>query len=244
MRTIKLTISYDGTSYKGWQLQKNAITIQEEIEKAIHKSFGRKERVHGAGRTDSGVHAEGQVAHFKMKGSIPAGKIPMALNSNLPEDIAIISAEEVSSDFHSRFNAKIKHYRYSIYNSRMRAPLKEKYSWRVTYKLNVALMKREAKVLEGKHDFKSFQASDKKEKTSIRKIYDIRIKKKGLYILMDIEADGFLYNMVRNIIGTLVDIGRGYLPEGSMKKILKSKDRTLAGPTAPAKGLTLIEVKY
>ena len=241
---IKLTIAYDGTHFKGWQRQANGKTIQGEIEKAIEKVFGKHHVLYGASRTDSGVHAKAQVANFKINSSIPTSKIPTALNACLSEDIAIIKAEEAGADFHSRFDAKIKHYRYFILNSRNRDPFNEKYSWRVPYKLNVPLVRKEAKVLIGKHDFKSFQATDKIERSSVRKISRLSIKKEKNQLIVDIEADGFLYNMVRNIVGTLVDIGRGYLPEGSMKKILKAKDRTKAGPTAPAKGLFLVEAKY
>jgi len=244
MRNIKLTISYDGTSYRGWQIQKNGRTVQEEIEQAIMKAFGKGHRVHGASRTDAGVHAKAQVAHFKTPLAIPAGKMPMALNMVLPEDIAVTHAEEVPPDFHSRFDARSKRYRYRILNSRHRDPFSEKYSWRIPYKLDVPLMKKEAAFLEGRHDFKSFQARDKRERTSERRIFRIDIGKRKAFLTIDIEADGFLYNMVRNIVGTMIDIGRGYLPPGSMRKILKSRDRTTAGPTAPAKGLFLLEVKY
>ena len=244
MRNIKLTIAYDGTDYKGWQVQKNGRTVQEEIEKAALRAFGKKTRVHGAGRTDAGVHAKAQGAHLKVPESIPVKRIALALNSSLPEDIAVTSAKEVAEDFHSRYQAKRKHYRYSIFNAKSKDPFNSRFSWRVPYMLDLKLIRKEARVLVGKHDFKSFQAAEKKERTSVRKIFFIDIKKKGSWITIDIEGDGFLYNMVRNITGTLVEIGRGYLPPGSMSKILKGKNRKLAGPTAPAKGLTLIEVKY
>jgi len=244
MRNIKLTISYDGTDYAGWQIQKNGWTVQAEIEKAIKKVFGKGHRVHGAGRTDAGVHAKAQVAHFKMPLAVPVGSIARAINSALPESVAVIRAEEVPPDFHSRFDARSKHYRYYILNSHHRNPFSQKYSWRVLYRLDVPLMKKEAALLDGRHDFKSFQAADKKEISSVRKIFRIDLRKKGSSLVIDIEGDGFLYNMVRNITGTLVDIGRGYLPPGSMRKILNSRNRTAAGPTAPAKGLFLMSVKY
>lgn len=244
MRNIKLTISYDGTGYRGWQLQDNGATIQGEIERAVRKVFSKKHRIYGASRTDAGVHAAGQVAHFKTASTIPINKIALALNARLPADIAVTRAEEASLDFHSQYDAKSKHYRYHILNSNSRDPFSEKYAWRIPYKLNVTLMKKEAAVLLGRHDFRSFQASDKKERTSVRKITGIEIKKAKNKITINIRGDGFLYNMVRNIVGTLVDISRGYLPEGSMLKILKKRDRTAAGPTAPAKGLFLLEVNY
>ena len=246
MRNIKLTISYDGTNFKGWQVQKNGKTVQEELEKTIKKVFGKTHRVTAAGRTDAGVHAKRQVINFKapMSISIPTGRIPEALNAHLPDGIAVKEAEEVPAKFHSRFDAKSKLYKYHIVNTRRPDPFTERHAWRVPYSLNVSLMKKEAKELLGRHDFRSFQAKDKRERSSVREIYKLDLKKNKSSLVIDIEANGFLYNMVRNIVGTLVDIGRGYLPEGSMRKILKEKDRTKAGPTAPARGLFLTEVKY
>ena len=244
MRTIKLTISYDGTNYNGWQLQPNGKTIQEEVERSVQNVCGGHHRVYGASRTDSGVHAKGQIAHFKTSTKIPREKLPIALNSILPQDISILKAEEVKDSFHAQFDAKRKKYRYTIYNSKKKDPFIERYALKVPYKLDVPLMRKEISALIGKHDFKAFQAKDKKERDSVRKIFSAKIKKNGSKIYFDIEGDGFLYNMVRNIIGTLIDLGRGYFPPGSMKKILKSKDRTKAGPTASAKGLALIEVSY
>lgn len=244
MQTIKLTISYDGTAYSGWQLQPNGRTIQGEVEKAIEKIYGKHHRLYGASRTDAGVHAKAQAAHYRTDLSIPLKKIPIALTSVLPEDIAVTKAEPVDDDFHARFDPRSKIYRYSILISRYRDPLREKYLWRIPYELDVAKMRREACVLLGRHDFKSFQARDKKERSSVRTVSKLSISRKGPLISLVIEADGFLYNMVRTIVGTLVDTGRGYLPAGSMKKILKSKDRTKAGPTAPAKGLILEQVRY
>jgi len=244
MRKIKLTISYDGSRYKGWQLQENGLTVQEELEKSIKKVFGKHHRVHAASRTDAGAHAMAQAVHFNTSSKIPTEKIVPALNKALPDDIAVTRAEEAERDFHARFDASGKLYRYHILNCRERDPFREKYSWRVSYKLDVPLMRREAAFLIGRHDFKSFQARDKRERASVRKLTRLDVKKRGKDLEIEIEADGFLYNMVRNIVGTLIEIGRGYLPPGSMKKILKSRDRAQAGPTAPAKGLFLVEVKY
>ncbi|MBU0571585.1 MAG: tRNA pseudouridine(38-40) synthase TruA [Candidatus Omnitrophica bacterium] len=244
MNTVKLAIAYDGTDYRGWQVQASGKTIQGEIEKAIKKIFGKDHRLHGSSRTDSGVHAAGQVAHFKTSNMIPADKVPAALNSVLPKDIAILKAEYAEKEFHSRFDARSKQYRYRIFCSREKDPFNQRYVWCLSYWLDLSLMKKEAEVLIGRHDFKAFQASDKKERSSTRNILHLDIVKKGSFITINIEADGFLYNMVRNIVGTLVDIGRGHLPPGSMKKILDSRDRTQAGPTAPPEGLCLREVKY
>ena len=184
MRNIKLTISYDGTRYKGWQLQNNGWTVQAEIEKAIKKVFGKQYRVYGASRTDSGVHAKAQVINFKTSSSIPARKIPLALNSVLPEDVAVTKAEEAKLNFNPQFDAKSKHYRYYILNSNKRDPFTEKHLWRVPPKLNASLMNKEAKVLLGRHDFKSFQATDKRERSSVRKIQYISVKKKGTIITL------------------------------------------------------------
>ncbi|MBL7073233.1 MAG: tRNA pseudouridine(38-40) synthase TruA [Candidatus Omnitrophica bacterium] len=244
MRNIKLTIAYDGTNYKGWQLQKNGRTLQGELEKAIERAFGKKCRLYGSGRTDSGVHAKGQIAHFKTAGKLPVKKIPIVLTSLLPQDIQVVRAEEVPFDFHSQFDAKTKHYEYRIFCRKTRDPFIERYAYRWAYKLNLSLMKKEIAALIGEHDFKSFQAADKSARGSVRKIYSARVTKRKQFIIIDIVGNGFLYNMVRNITGTLIEIGRGYFPPGSMKKILKMKDRTTAGPTVPAKGLFLVEVKY
>ena len=244
MHTIKLTISYDGTGYNGWQVQPEGKTVQGEVEKAIAKVYKKEYRLHGAGRTDSGVHAIQQVAHFKVKELIPAKKISLALNKVLPKDIVIKKAEEVDSDFHARFGAKSKTYAYYISNTKSRDPFKERYAWGVTYKLDVKLMRKEAKSLIGEHNFKSFQAADKSERSSVRTISKILIKHTKSDITVEIIGNGFLYNMVRNIVGTLVDIGRGYLPPGSMQNILNKQNRTQAGPTAPAKGLFLVRVRY
>ena len=244
MRNIKLTIAYDGTAYKGWQVQKNARTVQEELERAISAFFGGKHTLYGASRTDAGVHALAQVANFKTPSGIPVSRIPFALNSVIPEDIAVKKAEEAEPGFHSRFAALSKSYRYHIFNSKSRDPFRERYSCRVPYVLDVPLMRKEAAFLKGRHDFRSFQASDKRERSSVRTIKSIEVKKRGSSVTIDVEGDGFLYNMVRNIAGTLIDIGRGYLAPGSVSRILKAGDRTKAGPTAPAKGLFLVRVKY
>lgn len=244
MRNIKLTIAYDGTRYAGWQIQKNAKTIQGEIEKALKKIFKQKVRVIGAGRTDSGVHARAQVANFTI--ARPGCATVNALNANLPEDIRVIEEKQVPLKFHARFDAKSKIYRYTILNSRIDDPFLCNYYYKFPHELNTLLMKKETKVLLGLHDFKSFQAKSASSgvKSTARTIKKISIKKEKDLVHIDIEANGFLHNMARNIAGTLIEVGRGYLPEGSMRKILSSKDRTKAGPTAPAKGLTLLEVKY
>lgn len=244
MRNILLKIEYDGTDYSGWQHQKNAKSIQDTIEAALKRITGRKARLISCGRTDSGVHALEHIANFKTTSKIPLFKLRRALNSVLPKDIVIKEAKAVPLKFHSRFDARSKVYRYTIANGPYPPAIYRDFITYLPYKLDLALIKREARALLGKHDFKSFQAADRIERSSVRVIKKLEIKKNGDAIKIDIEADGFLRNMVRNIAGTLIDIGRGRLPAGSMAKILKAKNRKLAGETAPAKGLCLMEVKY
>ena len=243
---IRLTIAYDGTRYGGWQIQKNAKTIQGEIEKSLKKILKEKIKLTGAGRTDSGVHARAQVANFETKKTFPPEKLSAALNANLPKDNAIIKIEKVPPEFHARFDAKSKIYRYAILNTRADDPFLIPYYFKIPRRLDVALMRKEASVLVGTHDFKSFQAKAvlSPVKNTRRKIKKITVKKEKQFIYIDVEGTGFLHNMVRNIVGTLIEIGRGYLPEGSMKKVLASGDRRKAGPTAPAKALLLVKVKY
>jgi tRNA pseudouridine38-40 synthase len=246
MPNVRLTIAYDGTEYAGWQVQKNARTVQGEIEKALKKILKESPRLIGAGRTDSGVHARRQAANFKTKSTLPLIKLQSALNANLPKDISIVGIKKARRRFHSRFNAKGKVYRYTILNSRIDDPLSRAYYWKIPYALKVPLLRSEARVLLGRHDFKSFQAKSDLSciKNTVRTVKGISIKKSGRFIYLDIEADGFLRQMIRNIVGTLAEIARGYFAEGSMKRILASRNRRKAGPTAPAKGLTLLKVKY
>ena len=246
MPNICLTIAYDGTRYGGWQIQKNSKTVQGELEKALKKILKEKIKVIGASRTDSGVHARAQVANFKTKKNFPPKRLQAALNANLPKDISVTNAKNASLKFHSQFDAKSKLYRYTILNSQIDEPFLRPYYHKVPYRLNLPLMRKETKALSGKHDFKSFQAKSALSpiKNTKRTIKKVSIKKDKGFIYIDIKGTGFLYNMVRNIAGTLIEIGRGYFPEGSMKKILESRNRKEAGPTAPAKGLTLVEIKF
>ena len=250
MRNIKLTIEYDGTHFEGWQIQtRNNRTVQGEIRKALKKIFKEEFTFIGAGRTDSGVHAVGQVANFKTNSKMPIEEIQRALNGNLPFDISILKVEEVSLNFHSQFDAQGKIYRYTILNRKAPSAVERNFCLHYPYKLNLSLMKKEAKALIGKKDFRSFTAKNApaeefKTKNTIRTLKRISIKKEGNFIFVDIEADGFLYKMVRNIVGTLLEIASSQLPPQSIKKILKKKDRSYAGTTAKAKGLCLLEVKY
>ena len=256
MRNLKLTIEYDGTSYCGWQIQnhlrRTKRSIQETIEKTLEKILQEKIRLFASGRTDAGVHALAQAANFKTNSSIATEKLQRGLNGLLPEDIAITNIEEVSQDFHSRFTAKSKLYRYIILNQPYPSALLKDRAYFCPYALNVKLMRQEARCLLGRHDFKSFSASGSSSKTTVRTVKNISIKvKRGsryavrhTLVMIDIEADGFLYNRVRSIVGTMLEIGRGRFKEGCMKKILRAKDRNLSGPTVPAKGLFLVKVNY
>jgi tRNA pseudouridine38-40 synthase len=244
MRNIRLEIEYEGTHYCGWQVQRKTNSIQEVIEKSLKKILQEKVRLIGSGRTDAGVHALAQVANFKTNSGIDLAKLQKALNGLLPDDIVIRKIRQVDPDFHSRFDAESKAYRYTILNRNYPGALLKNTVYFYPYSLDVRLMQRESRVLLGKHNFKSFQASDKEDRSAVRTIKKINITREGDLIRIDIEADGFLHKMVRNIAGTLIEIGRGRFPVGSLGKILNSRDRKLAGPTVPAKGLCLRKVKY
>jgi len=246
LRKIKLILEYDGTRYQGWQVQRRGVskTLQETIEQTLQKVLQEEIRLVASGRTDAGVHALGQVCHFQTESDISLDKLHRALNSLLPADISILGVEACDRRFHSRFDAKSKIYRYTILNRTSRSALQRDMVYFFPYPLNFKRMRKEAAWLLGRHDFKSFQAAGKKERDSVRTVKQIKIIKKGPFIQIDIEANGFLTHMARNIIGTLIDIGRGRFPSGSMRKILRSKDRKQAGRCVPAKGLCLLKVKY
>ena len=260
MRNIRLILEYDGTNYVGWQIQKRhrGKTIQGTVTKALQRILQEKINLIGSGRTDSGVHAKNQVANFRTTSRIPLGNLKKALNSILPKDIAVKQIKQVALDFHSRFSATSKAYRYVILNRSCHDPFLRSFAYFYPFKLNIKLMRKEAKALLGRHNFAAFRASVAlasggqttafrsagKKKNPVKTIKKIRITKIKDLIYIDVTADGFLYNMVRNIVGTLIDIGRGRLAKGGLKKILNSQDRRLAGFTAPAKGLFLTAVRY
>ena len=245
MKNIRLTIQYDGTKYSGWQSQKNSKAIQDIIEQALTElTGGEKIRLIGASRTDSNVHAAGQIANFKTGSRLSLHNVKNGLNRKLPEDIVIVKADLAKDAFHSPFDAKGKIYRYRLYTGDPLPPFYKNFTAQTIYRPDIKLMREEAKVLLGKHDFVSFQSANSPRKSTVRTIHKLNIKKRGKFIEFDIEGDGFLYNMVRIIVGTLVDIGRGHIEGGSMKKILAKRERKSAGATAPAKGLCLMRVKY
>lgn len=267
MRNLRLEIEYDGAGFAGWQAQNSPQstvhspekkTIQGIIEKTLQKILQEKVKVVGSGRTDAGVSALAQTAHFTTQSLLPADKIKHALNAFLPEDISISRAREVPINFHAIRDAKSKLYCYTILTRDYKPALLRQRVYYCRPGLNLPWMRREARCLIGRHDFKAFCASASSARSTIRTIKKLTIRKYPYFypaltsqagkdaslILIDIEADGFLYNMARNITGTLIEVGRGKLAKGSLKKILLSKDRRRAGPTAPAQGLCLIKVRY
>lgn len=245
MRNIKLIIEYDGKDFNGWQKQPNKLNIQGTIEKAIEQITGEKVDLMASGRTDRGVHAFGQVANFKTNSTIPIDKFPIAINSNLKKSILIKSAEEVDEKFHSRLTCKKKTYRYVINNSRYGTAIYRNLETHIPMKLNIEKMQKAVKYFEGEHDFKAFKASGTSSKSSVRIIYKLEVKEVGNNrIWIEVTGNGFLYNMVRIISGTLVDVGTEKIQPEDIKKIIESKDRNLAGKTLPPNGLYLVNVKY
>lgn len=246
LKNISLEIEYNGTKYCGWQVQPagRRKSIQEVIERVLCKILGKKVKLIVSGRTDAGVHALAQIANFYTVSKIPLDRLKLGLNGLLPRDIKISGIKEERPDFHSRFSSKAKVYRYTILNRSHSSPLMEGKVFFYPHPLNLKLMREEAKALLGRHNFSSFRASLGKERNPVKTIKELVITKHKDFVYIDIEADGFLYNMVRNIAGTLIQAGRGKSAQGCLKKILLAKDRRLAGETLPAHGLCLMKVKY
>lgn len=244
MKRIKLTIAYDGTNYCGWQIQPNGITVEEVLNKALQKLTGEDVQVIGASRTDSGVHALGNVAVFDTETTIPPERIMMALNQRLPEDIVITRSEEVAPDFHPRYCDCTKTYEYHIINTRIPEPTKRLTNYFVSYELNLDHMREAASYLIGEHDFVSFCNVRTDVENTVRTITALDILQNGNEITIRITGNGFLYNMVRIIVGTLIRVGRGFYGPEKVKEILEAKDRKAAGVTAPAHGLMLKEIQY
>jgi len=244
MRNIKLTIEYDGKDFNGWQKQPTKLNIQGEIERAIETITGEKVDLTASGRTDAGVHAIAQVANFKTNSNLSVEKFAVAINSKLKKSIRIQKAEEVEERFHSRYNCKQKTYRYIINNGEQGSAIYRNLEYFVPTKLNIEEMKKAIKFFEGEHDFKGFKASGTSSKSSVRTIYKTSIKEERDRIIIELTGNGFLYNMVRIITGTLVDVGLGKIKAEEITKIIESKDRTKAGKTLPPYGLYLIRVEY
>lgn len=245
MRNIKLIIEYDGKDFNGWQKQPNKLNIQGTIEKAIEQITGEKVDLTASGRTDAGVHALGQVANFKTNSTIPIEKFAIAINSNLKKSILIKSAEEVEDRFHSRLTCKRKTYRYVINNSKEGSAIYRHLETHIPMKLNVEKMKEAILFFKGEHDFKAFKASGTSSKSSVRIIYEAKIiEKPDEKIWIELTGNGFLYNMVRIIAGTLVEVGLGKIEPEDIKTIIETKNRENAGKTLPPQGLYLVNVEY
>ena len=244
MKRIGMVVAYDGTNYCGWQIQPNGITIQGVLNKCLSDLLGEKIEVMGASRTDAGVHALGNVCVFDTNTRIPGEKISYALNQSLPEDIRIQLSEEVEPDFHPRYTDSEKTYEYRILNRTFPVPTERLYSYFYHYKLDEKKMREATSFLIGRHDFASFCGSGAQVKSTIRTITSAMVERDGDIITIRISGTGFLYNMVRIIAGTLIEIGNGQYPPERMKSIVEACDRSAAGPTAPACGLTLIGIRY
>ena len=244
MKRIKLTVAYDGTNYCGWQIQPNGITVQEILENCLEDLTGKKTEILGASRTDAGVHAFGNVAVFDTDMRMPGEKFSFALNQRLPEDIRIQKSEEVSLDFHPRYRESEKTYLYRILNRQFPIPTERLYSHFTYIPLDVKKMAEAGRYPVGEHDFKSFCGAGAQVKTTVRTIKKVQVSREGSLITIEIRGKGFLYNMVRIIAGSLMEIGGGMYPPEHMKEILEARDRQAAGPTAPARGLNLAGIRY
>jgi len=277
VRNIRLTLAYDGTNYVGWQVQPNGLSVQAVVETAIRKLTGQRVKILAAGRTDSGVHALGQVANFKTACSIPDEKMRSGLQNFLPRDIIVCHVEEADPQFHATFSAKTKHYRYVIDNSQIRHPFVSRYTWQYAASLDAVAMHEASQVLLGRHDFRCFESQFPNKATSVRTIFQAAVQRcfgwsvwsqagwprgpeqnltvpaslppkpdesQPECICFDVVADGFLYNMVRAIVGTLIKVGRHQWSADDVRRIIENQDRSQAGETAPARGLFLVSVNY
>lgn len=241
---VKLKIEYEGTQYAGWQVQQNALSVQEVLEHAVFQATGQRVRLTGAGRTDAGVHAYGQCAHMDIETSIPPEKLSYALNLVLPEDIRVRDSRRVPDDFHARKSAYAKQYRYCIYNAPHAAAIDRHTCAHVRQPLCEQSMRAAAAYLRGRHDFAAFQSAGSPIKDTVRKIYTLEVRRVDDFIYIDVVGNGFLYNMVRILAGTLIEVGKGLRTPASIAQVVQSRDRAQAGATAPAKGLALMEVFY
>lgn len=241
---VKLVVAYEGTNYCGWQIQPNGITIEQVLNETLSSLLGEEITVTGASRTDAGVHSLGNVVVFETHTKMPAEKISFALNQRLPEDIVVQESCQVPEDFHPRFSKSRKTYEYRILNCRFRQPLERRTSYFYHYPLDVSAMQKAAAYLVGEHDFTSFASVHAQTNTYVRMIYALDVVREGDMIRIRVQGNGFLYNMVRIIAGTLIQVGAGIKKPEDMESILAGKDRELAGPTAPAHGLTMIGLEY
>lgn len=243
-KRVRLIVAYDGTNYHGWQVQKNGITIESELNRCLTELLQEPIEVIGASRTDAGVHALGNVAVFDTQARMPAEKISYALNQRLPEDIRIQKSEEVDADWHPRYCDSRKTYEYRIYRGEFPMPLKRLYTLHIYYNVDLEKMREAAKYFVGEHDFKSFCQVGAQVKSTVRTVYDVSIIEEGADLVIRVTGGGFLYNMVRIMAGTLLEVGKGKIEPSQIPEIIQTKDREAAGPTAPAHGLTLIKYEF
>lgn len=244
MRNIKLTIAYDGTDFHGWQRQPALRTVQGTLDEAIEKLTGAKPNTNASGRTDAGVHALGQVVHFLTASRHAPEVFVRALNATLPPDVRVLEAAEAPQAFHATLDARSKRYRYRIDNNQYASPFELRHAWHVFQPLNVDAMNRAARAMLGRHDFRSFETDWPNRLSSVRTIFDVEVVRQDRIVAIEVEADGFLYNMVRTIAGTLSLVGAGKRPEGWVGEVIRAQNRVEAGPTAPARGLFLLRVYY
>lgn len=244
MKRIKLTVAYDGTDYCGWQIQKNGVTVEEVLNRALSRLIGDRVTVIGASRTDAGVHAQGNVAVFDTDTQIPAERIAYAVNALLPEDVVVVSSGEVPAGWHPRKCVSVKTYEYRILNREFPDPVRRRDTYFVPFQLDLDRMRQAAEYLKGEHDFKSFCSAQTTVEDTVRTIYALDIRKEEDFITILVRGNGFLYNMVRIIAGTLAGVGRGYFEPRDVARMLEEKDRTKAGVTAPPQGLTLVGIEY
>lgn len=248
MQTIKLTVAYDGTAYSGWQYQPQRNTVQGVVEDALNRITGEVIRTVASGRTDAGVHALGQVVSFSTESRLPPEVLQRALNAELPADIAVKCAENAPAGFHATHHALRKRYRYILHDGPVRDVFQLRYAWHCRHRLDADIMDRAAKLLLGTHDFCSFETSGSQRTSTVRTIFDLEVQRgragESDLVTTEVEADGFLYNMVRTIVGTLLDVGRGARPASWVAEVLAARNRSAAGRTAPAQGLFLVRVEY
>lgn len=244
MRNVKVVVEYDGTDYFGFQYQPGVPTVQGELERVVRQIVKEHVTIYGAGRTDTGVHAAGQVINFRTACAIPIDRVCVAMNTLLPRDIAAVDACEVADDFHARYSARSRLYRYDILNRSVRSALEGRFCWHVPVELDLEAMREAGKVLIGVHDFSSFECSGSDNRTSVRDVMALQVRRSGEHVLVDLKANAFLRSMVRNIVGTLVEVGLRKRPASEVRDILLTRSRCAAGKTAPPQGLCLVEVEY
>ncbi len=244
MRRIRMTVQYDGTAYHGWQEQPGLATVQGVLADRLATILGERPALEGASRTDAGVHALGQVAAFRTEHGIEAARLEAALNSRLPADIAVADVREAPLDFSASRDAVAKHYRYRLWRGRTKPVLEARYVWHWYRPIEVEPMGRAARHLVGRKDFRSFEGRGSAREDTVREVKSLEVTEAGPEIHFDVEGDGFLYRMVRNLVGTLVEVGRGHHPPEWVAQVVEAADRTAAGPTAPPHGLCLVAVRY